>query len=448
MRPRLLLVAATLACIGTSDVRLSACSCTGPLPPCQAAWYSPIVFAGQVTSIEDVARPAPRPEESLSSSRRVTFRVTEVLRGDLTDIVVVHTGRGGGDCGYAFQEGRSYLVYTHRSPGGLLTTTICSRTRRVEQAAEDLAYLRGPARQPSALGTIFGVARMPDPWKEYASFERSPPYAGGRVVIEPVEPESAARYETVTGRDGRYSIEVPAGRYRAALHVRDGLYATAWGTPEILDTRGCGVTNFTVRPDGRIAGRVLAGNGQPVPALSVELLPADSVSRDYYRSSTRVRTDETSSFEFTRLAPGVYLLGLTLRYEGRRAESTAVWLSPEPGGPPVRVEIGPEERTTLGDLHLPASVPLARITGLVRDADGGPVRGADVYVLTSPRFDIAAGPIRADAGGAFAFTVIAGRTYRLIAERAEAPGQIRRAESDPFTAGPDLHPFLLQMPAR
>ena len=57
-------------------------------------------------------------------------------------IVEVATGSGGGDCGYRFAIGKRYLVYARKWPpsGSGLTTGICSRTRQIEEADEDIKY--------------------------------------------------------------------------------------------------------------------------------------------------------------------------------------------------------------------------------------------------------------------------------------------------------------------
>jgi hypothetical protein len=48
-----------------------------------------------------------------------------------------------GDCGYDFQSGETYLVYANNDEGSAnsLSTDICTRTRRLSEAGEDLTYL-------------------------------------------------------------------------------------------------------------------------------------------------------------------------------------------------------------------------------------------------------------------------------------------------------------------
>jgi hypothetical protein len=49
----------------------------------------------------------------------VRFRVTKAYSGNPGSEVAVQTGMGGGDCGYHFEPGHTYLVYGHKSNGSL-----------------------------------------------------------------------------------------------------------------------------------------------------------------------------------------------------------------------------------------------------------------------------------------------------------------------------------------
>lgn len=87
--------------------------------------------------------------------KRVTFRVSETWKGTNTDRLIVYTNQGGGDCGYHFTQGSSYLVYAYSMPSPIqsqsnftvLATSICTRTRDQSRAAEDLRVL-GVGQQP------------------------------------------------------------------------------------------------------------------------------------------------------------------------------------------------------------------------------------------------------------------------------------------------------------
>jgi hypothetical protein len=99
----------------------------------------------------------------LDHGKRVRFRVKTVFRGDLDDDAKddkakakdedddkddhpsgksVEVWTAFGDCGVAFQTGETYLVYADDDEeSNIMTTGACTRTRRLTDAGEDLAYL-------------------------------------------------------------------------------------------------------------------------------------------------------------------------------------------------------------------------------------------------------------------------------------------------------------------
>jgi hypothetical protein len=148
---RLLFVVAILGCLVTSEARLSACTCVIAISPCVAAERTQAIFVGQVLEITPV-KPPPKGETPPTMpffSRRVSFKVTESLQGGVDDTIEVYTGSGGGDCGFGFARGKSYLVYAHRETTGQLATGICSRTREVTRGAQgEIKELRELAHEP------------------------------------------------------------------------------------------------------------------------------------------------------------------------------------------------------------------------------------------------------------------------------------------------------------
>ena len=71
----------------------------------------------------------------------VRFKVENSWKQVRTEELTIHTGRGGGDCGYNFEVGQSYLVYAYGSDETRLETNICQRTRKLADAEEDLRLL-------------------------------------------------------------------------------------------------------------------------------------------------------------------------------------------------------------------------------------------------------------------------------------------------------------------
>src|SRR5688572_26092023 len=81
----------------------NACECASTGPPCGAFWNGdPEVFVARVTAVHFPEGPR--------LQRRVTLQVAEVFRGDVRGDIDLLTGSGGGDCGYPFAAGETYLV--------------------------------------------------------------------------------------------------------------------------------------------------------------------------------------------------------------------------------------------------------------------------------------------------------------------------------------------------
>ena len=132
-----------------------ACTCASPYPTPSlktqvrtALSEARAVFSGKVLEVTD---------DPQALSVVVRLRVERVWKGSPGREVRLVTGRGGGDCGYSFEVGGSYLVYAYESGAGGLGTNICQRTARLSEAAKDLQVLgkgRGAARQPVRKGAV------------------------------------------------------------------------------------------------------------------------------------------------------------------------------------------------------------------------------------------------------------------------------------------------------
>jgi hypothetical protein len=87
----------------------------------------------------------------LDHGKRVRLRVKTVFRGELGDddddndktpAKTVEVWTAFGDCGINFQTGETYLVYADDDEeSNVMTTGACTRTRRLTDAGDDLAYL-------------------------------------------------------------------------------------------------------------------------------------------------------------------------------------------------------------------------------------------------------------------------------------------------------------------
>jgi hypothetical protein len=114
----------------------AACSCAVMPSPEQGFSDAQAVFSGEVINIKE--------NSSLLGGygKTVFFDVKETWKGTEGKEVAIMTGSGGGDCGVAFVVGQEYLVYANVSDmyeKQSLSTTICSPTKALGDATEDLA---------------------------------------------------------------------------------------------------------------------------------------------------------------------------------------------------------------------------------------------------------------------------------------------------------------------
>ena len=122
----------------------SACKCIQATPE-QNLEKSSAVFSGRVV---DVVKPSPAERQSprrnedpnFLSGVKVTFKVSEVWKGDKKQRFVVSTSESSASCGYSFQEGEEYLVYASGEEVKL-QTGLCSGTKPLATARTDLAVL-------------------------------------------------------------------------------------------------------------------------------------------------------------------------------------------------------------------------------------------------------------------------------------------------------------------
>jgi hypothetical protein len=179
-------------------------------------------------------------------SRRVRFDVERGLRGIAPGQSDVVTGMGGGDCGYKFEVGKRYVVYAWRSPEGRLSTGICSRTRPIEAADEDLKYLSSipPAGSGARIyGRITQLERDPgeDNYVDYGPVEGLLVSAHG----------TAFTLDATTNKDGRFEIlGVPPGRATVSVLPPPVFSSRHLEIPiEIKDPRACTEVSFQVHSD-------------------------------------------------------------------------------------------------------------------------------------------------------------------------------------------------------
>ena len=135
MKNSLLLIFACTFLLFLEDNAL-ACTCLPLKSVAQEVGIRSAVFSGKVIEIKRHDRTA-----ELFERVEVIFEVDKSWKGVDKRIVSVFTSSGSASCGYGFKKGRTYLVYAGGSLQRRLTTGICSRTKRLNKAREDLRVL-------------------------------------------------------------------------------------------------------------------------------------------------------------------------------------------------------------------------------------------------------------------------------------------------------------------
>ena len=440
IRRRTVVLLSCLAGLAGAPSDAAACSCVEPNPRCQTVWNTPDIFVGQVLAIDTA------PADTVPFlPRRVRIRTAEVFRGGAGGEVDIWTGQGGGDCGYGFKAGATYLIYAYRdTETGRLATGICSRTQPLSSAAEDLEYLRSSAKSTARLGRIFGHATRDDSQLiELWTGRPKTPFAGAKVIAE----GGGRTYEARTAADGAYEFAVPPGTYTVRVEVPDGLYAR-W-SPEVTlpDARGCALNDIRVYWNGRIAGRLVTEKREPAPHFGLELLPVDRAASSYFSPSFQVRTDARGLYEFSELPPGVYYVGYnTQRDRGASPDGPRVLLA-HADGTPRTVEVTPGGRVNVEDLPLPSGVKLVQVSGIVAEPGGVPSSRAQVYVRASAtEFRLIGAGVVAGRDGRFTITLIADRSYFLVAEGSDETGRfVSMVEGPVFVASADITGITLTL---
>ena len=121
--------------IFNADTNL-ACTCAPLKSATQELDRAAAVFSGKVVEVRRHTGTA-----DLFFSIEVVFNVVKTWKGIRARTVSVFTSSDSDACGYRFKERRTYLVYAYGDTEGRLSTSICSRTKRLKNSREDLKVL-------------------------------------------------------------------------------------------------------------------------------------------------------------------------------------------------------------------------------------------------------------------------------------------------------------------
>jgi hypothetical protein len=444
-RPAIALAALFVFALFGEDAE--ACSCAPNGPPCESFFRVDAVFVGTVRTISEFAGAPAFPYRG----RVVGFSIERAFRGVQGAAVNIDTGMGGGDCGYSFKAGEQYLVYAYRTAeGSRLGTGICSRTRPIANADEDLRYIEGMPASGSGARVYGSVTHRERNLATGASRDYGPvPFIHlllrGSAGAVDAQTDQRGRYEIGGIAPGVYDLQVVPPAAFSPKYLERKI--------ELRDARACAVADFQVHYDGRISGVVLAADGHPAAGLSLEVIAVERTGASGLVPTLTGKTDSGGYYEFSDVPPGRYVVGVNLQ---RGIEPAIVYTrtfhpgTASPGAATI-VEIGAGSHQQLEPLKLPPPRQRRTLTGQVVWSDGRPVPGAFV----SPQDGEAdwrqvAIAVRTDADGRFTFVVHDGLSYgaRASFNLPDDP-QYRQAQAraGPFIVSPRLEPLRLVLVA-
>jgi hypothetical protein len=424
-----------------------ACSCASNGPPCESFFRVDAVFVGTVRTISEIEGAPAFPYRR----RVVGFSIERAFRGVQGAAVNIDTGMGGGDCGYSFKAGGQYLVYAYRTAeGSRLGTGICSRTRPIANADEDLRYIEGmPASGGGArvYGSITHRERnlATDASRDYGPVPSVHLLLRGPAGAMDAQTDQQGRYEIIGIAPGVYDLQAvpPAGFSSKYLERRI----------ELRDARACAAADFQVHYDGRISGVVLTADGHPAASLSLEVMAVERTGATGLVTTLTGKTDSGGYYEFSDVPPGRYVVGVSLQ---RTIEPEVVYARTfHPGtassSAATIVEIGAGSHQQLEPLKLPPPRQRRTLTGRVVWSDGRSVPGAFVSLQDGEvNWRQVAVAIQTDADGRFTFAVHDGLSYtaRASFNLPDDPQHRQvQATAGPFVASPQLEPLRLVMVA-
>jgi hypothetical protein len=340
-RPRVLIAVAFVVLVNASTA--SAVCVTDGQGPCYRFWKVDAVFVAKV-----IAKERHRSGDPFGGNYQLQVIVAEAFRGVAIGERVTLFAPDGVCGGVNAADGGELFIYASRNKDDELWAQGCGDSGPLEDADADLAYARSVNEHgPAAL--VYGdVYQIDDRYDDERQFT---PMSG--VLLRVVGKNFAA--EAFSDEEGNYAIILPgSGAYTIEALPPDGFAERFAGVTrfDIADRRSCYRAPFQLQRNGRIRGRVIDAQGQPIPHLVVETGDSEHFGK----------TDESGAFDIGPLSEGWYIIAaLTGANRKLTFEDSK----------PVKIQHG--QIAELKPLTAVATNDLVTLAIVVRGADAGDV---------------------------------------------------------------------------
>jgi hypothetical protein len=382
--------------------------CWDLAPPCARLWEVDAVFTGLVVDDgldHQGATWGNRP------ARIVVEQVFFGLQGEKE--VEIDPGITT-ECYFRFQKGQRYFIYAKRDASGGLGTSNCLGSVRLDLAQDDLQFARRVVKG-GATSFLFGSVRA----------SSHGPVAGVEILAS----GQGKQYRVVTDAEGHFTISpVAPGRYELrAAHA-------GYVTEEPVYTRevhnkGCAEVNMNLRSDGRIGGTLRDSTGAPASRIEAQL---DDLAEDGNLGfQGNVVSDDAGHFEFTKVPPGTYILGVNLE------DGPSVRVPFPATRYPVPISLSEGQKLSNIDLRLPPRLPERTIHVQVMWPDGQ--AAAEVQLEGNCQW----GRLETDADGRASLRTLLAEECSISAKARIRPGEYARSNTVTIPSGEPLGAIAL-----
>lgn len=398
-------------------------------PPCQEAPRVDSVFVGKVLKLDQ------------GTFELSVDRAFKGVSGDKVEIINMP------GCSASLKQGRTYVVYATHMGSDVLAASNCSRTRSIEDAAEDLEFLEQYAQQTVSTRVSGTVRYRPDDDKDRG--ENRPPLPGVKVILESAEQENST-FSTVTDAGGQFSlVGVPPGKYSidAAL---PGLRVD-WVADDIdLRANGCFVADILMKVDRRVQGFVRDTAGLPLTGVMVEMVSTDRTRERWQMPVLLAISEDDGSYVIDGIPPGDYFLGVNIAHvpTKRFPYPPSYYTGAEGSTKPRTVHVGAAPAAQEFNITAGDRLPIITLRGRLLSTEGKPPRTEDhpQVRLKEPGLygQLEEEPIKIDTEGRFSFDLCEGITYSAFAFSSPVRDQIYSApvEFIPTRDHPELELIL------